>query len=68
MCLACPFVKTDELGKRGRNVLSCERGKLIFNDKESMRIFMAKYCGSLYGWESCSLAGSLIDYYKNREE
>lgn len=59
--IECPFIRTNELEKRGVCKLSCEHGKLTFHDKDSMRLFIKKYCGSVYGWKECSLAESLME-------
>ncbi|MGN1187121.1 MAG: hypothetical protein ACI4R6_01400 [Lachnospiraceae bacterium] len=60
----CPFLKTDLADKKGQCRLSCEHGMLVFYNRESVRGFVNKYCGSPDGWKGCSLASSLMDYYE----
>lgn len=64
----CPFFRTDGLEKRGASRLSCEHGKLTFYDRDAMRSFMKKYCRNFTGWQSCSLASSLLKYYDREEK
>lgn len=63
----CPFLLEDSLSKRGKKGIVCEHGKLIFNDKRSVREYMDKYCGCEDGWKTCTLATSLLSFYERED-
>ena len=55
---ACPFFKWDEKRK-----VHCEGGGAGFQDRETYVEYTDRYCASVQGWKSCSLAVALLEYY-----
>ena len=60
---ACPFFKWDE-----RLCVGCEGGKLRFADTEHALAYMDAHCANMPGWEQCSVAVSLLQYYDRQGE
>lgn len=58
---ACPFLKWDEKLK-----IHCEGGCAAFPDQEARVAYIKRYCASLQGWKTCSLAAELLRYYERR--
>lgn len=58
---------TNLADKKGECKISCEHGKLVFHDKETLKAFVDKYCGEMGGWKGCTLAMSLMDYFEKKE-
>lgn len=59
----CPFYKWD-----ARLAVYCEGGKITFPDRKALEDYSEKHCTSLNGWEMCSLAESLLQYYERKED
>ena len=60
---ACPFFRWDEMRR-----VNCEAGKLSFPDGVAKRNYADEFCGSVCGWESCTAARMLVDYYDRTED
>lgn len=54
----CPFFRWDE-----RRCIHCEGGRMHMQDLESYRRYVRTYCDNSGGWENCTMARSLMDYY-----
>lgn len=63
----CPFLIADLLDKKGENKISCENGRLIFYNRETVKEYMDKYCACPDGWKKCTLASSLMQYYERED-
>ena len=66
--IECPFIIADYFSKRNELKLTCEQGKLTFNDRESFMRYVTKYCASVCGWRNCSLAVNLQEYYERKDK
>lgn len=60
---ACPFFKWDECDK-----IHCEGGRLVFRSRESITDYADRYCGSVDGWQRCTIAASIETYYDRLHE
>lgn len=47
--------------------MSCEGCRMTFLDDDTKREYTDRYCASLDGWESCSIAGSLLQFYERTD-
>lgn len=60
----CPFYKWDE-----RLCVHCEGGgRAAFPDRETAKDYADRYCGSLDGWEKCTLAAARVRYYERTDK
>lgn len=59
----CPFWKWEK-GK----AMSCEGCRMAFPDDDAKREYIERYCASLTGWEECSIAGNLLQFYERMEQ
>lgn len=48
--------------------MSCECCRMIFPDDDTKRDYVQRYCASLEGWETCSIARSLLEFYERMDE
>lgn len=60
----CPFLTVDYKDKNGKLRIKCERAVINFPDDKERKEFVCKYCGSISGWERCSIAQSAIRHYE----
>lgn len=61
---ACPFFRWD-----GYADVHCGDGsKIIFPDPDTANAYMTAYCASNPGWQACSVARALYDYYDEHDE
>lgn len=58
----CPFFRWDE-----RMCVHCEGGQVSFPDKEAAQEYIDQYCASPDGWQTCSVASSLLRYYERTD-
>lgn len=58
----CPFFRWEEKRK-----IHCEGGQLCFPDLDSMGEYIDKFCAKSPGWQSCSVAGNMQDYYRRKK-
>ena len=47
--------------------MSCEFCRMVFPDDYTKRDYTERYCASLEGWENCSIAGALLNFYERTE-
>ena len=59
-------MKIDYYSHNGELKISCECGNLKFPDKEEYNRFVTTYCGSMQGWERCTLAKERLSYYDRK--
>lgn len=61
---ACPFFMWDEKLK-----IHCEGGcRVAFLDRVGASEYIDCHCGDVNGWESCSIARSLLRYYERCDQ
>ena len=60
---ACPFLKWDEKLK-----VHCEGGCVAFPDRDAYAEYTGRYCANVPGWQGCSLAASLMQYYERTDD
>lgn len=60
---ACPFFRWDE-----RMCVHCEGGKVDFPDMDTRGEYIDRYCASVPGWEKCTIASSLENFYERKEK
>lgn len=61
---ACPFLKWDE-----RLKVHCEGGCCVsFPDARARAGYIAQYCANMQGWQGCTIAAALLDYYDRRDD
>ncbi len=60
---ACPFFRWDEKLR-----VVCDAGKVNFPDGVAKREYANEFCGSVKGWESCTMAAMLVHYYDREDE
>lgn len=59
----CPFWKWEK-----EKAMSCEGCRMAFPDDGAKREYIERYCASLTGWEECSIAGNLLQFYERMEQ
>lgn len=59
----CPFFKWD-----GKTDVNCEGGRISFPSEEAANEYMTAFCANNPGWENCTVAQKLCDYYERTEE
>ena len=45
----------------------CEGGCLVFPDAEARRLYIGRHCATINGWEDCTIAKNLMEYYERAE-
>lgn len=55
----CPYYKWDK-----KMQVYCEGGTVKLPDRDVFREYVGAYCSALDGWESCSIARALTEYYE----
>ena len=60
---ACPFFKWD-----AAKDVNCEGGKISFPTSEAANAYMNAYCANNPGWETCSVAKALYEFYEKQED
>lgn len=58
---ACPFYRNDRKGK-----IYCEGGCVQMR-KRTLDGYAERFCGSVEGWEKCSIARALVEEYERSE-
>lgn len=58
----CPFFKRDE-----RLCVYCEGGQVRFYDLRCRNEYINRYCATVPGWKSCTIAGYLVHYYERKD-
>ena len=56
---ACPFYRWDERCK-----VHCDGGCVAFPDRKAAAEYARRYCGAVDGWQACSIAQGLRQYYE----
>lgn len=59
----CPFFRWED-----RLRVNCEGGRVCFHDGEERRLYINRFCACVPGWEGCSIAQGLQQYYERLEE
>lgn len=60
----CPFLTVDYKDKNGKLRIRCERAVIDFPNDDERKEYVQTYCGSMGGWESCTIAQSAISHYE----
>ena len=60
---ACPFFKWD-----GAKDINCEGGRITFPSPDAANEYMNTFCAHNPGWENCTVAKTLYEYYERTEE
>lgn len=61
---ACPYFRYDE-----KACVTCEGGsKIRMPDIDSYIDYIERYCTSVNGWQKCSVAKNITDYYYAQEK
>ena len=55
----CPFFRWDE-----KLNIHCEGGRIRFPDQRALNEYAQRHCASPDGWQTCSMAASLNQYYE----
>ena len=58
---SCPFFTWES-----ERAVHCEGGRLRFKDFTSEAAFTRRYCEGITGWQSCSVAKALLEYYDRK--
>ena len=56
---ACPFWKWD-----GDMTVNCCGGRIVFPSRKAADEYMTAYCANNPGWENCTVAKKLYDFYE----
>jgi len=59
----CPFFKWD-----GEKDVNCEGGRISFPSRDAANEYMNTFCADNPGWENCTVAKKLYEYYERTEE
>ena len=59
----CPFFRWEEKLKT-----HCEGGMLSFPDAEAKAEYVKKYCADHPGWQGCTVAQNVNDFYERKEK
>lgn len=57
----CPFFTFDEPRR-----VHCEAGRIGFPDRPTANGYMNRFCAGGNGWQKCSLACALVEYYEGK--
>jgi hypothetical protein len=60
----CPFFRWEE----NHIKIHCEGGMITFKDAEAMTDYIDAFCANHPGWEGCTVAQNVNDFYERKEK